>query len=79
MSWHSITEGEIGRLQEAIVSIVEHRSSYGAESPDWDRVLDEIEASEDGLDLGSDMNDPVVKAILRRARRVYRELREANE
>lgn len=74
--WHTIDVGGVERLREAIVSSVEHRSAYGSASPDWQEVLDDVEASEDGLDLGSDTDAPAVKAILRIARSEYRQMRD---
>jgi hypothetical protein len=61
------------------LSVVEHRSDYGRERPDWEQVLGEVEGGQEGLDLGSSMDSPVVKAVLREARRVYHEMRDANE
>ena len=77
MDWHSIDLADIGRLNDAITSVVEHRSDYGRVNPDWDLILSEIEESESGLDLGSDLLSPVVKEIMKRARKVYREMRDS--
>jgi hypothetical protein len=40
-------------------------------------VLDRIESSEEGLDLGTDKTDPVIQEILRRSRKIYKELSDA--
>lgn len=77
--WHTITVAEVNRLHDAIESVVEHRSDYGTVRPDWEQVISEIEESEDGLDLGDSMTSPVVKEILKVARKFYREMKIANE
>ena len=48
----------------------------GRSLPDWDQVIAEVEESEAGLDLGTDMDSLVVKAILKEGRRLYREMRD---
>jgi hypothetical protein len=74
--WHTIEVSELDRLQEAIVSVVEHRTDYGRDKPDWDRIVREVEESEDHLDLGDSMRSPVVMEIIRRGRAVLKDLRE---
>jgi hypothetical protein len=75
-----VAEGHHGRPRRPggrIVSAVEHESDYGRKRPDWDEVLDRIESSEEGLDLGTDKTDPVIQEILRRSRKIYKELSDA--
>jgi hypothetical protein len=72
--YRTITVDEVPALRKAIVSAVEHRSDYGKVQPDWRMVIDDIENAETGLDLGTDMLSPVIRAILKIARRVYRDL-----
>ncbi len=74
--WHTIELNELDRLSEVIESIVEMLSDYGRQAPDWERVIDEVERSEDSLDLGANILSPVIKAILRKARKIYRELQD---
>jgi hypothetical protein len=74
--FHEIQLSEISRLYEALESSVEMITDYGKEQPDWQRIIDDVEQSEDGLDLGTDMDSPVIKALLKRGRQIYRELRE---
>ena len=77
--WYTIPADEVVlRLGEAIQSAVEMISDYGRECPDWDRVIDSVECSQPNLDLGGDMRSPVIKAVLKEARRVYREIRDDN-
>ncbi len=77
--WYTITAAEvIPRLGETIYSSVEMISDYGRECPDWDRIVDAVESSQPNLDLGSDMRSPVIKTVLKEARRVYREMRDEN-
>lgn len=75
-AWHTIEPQDVGRLQAAIESVVEMQTGYGQEKPDWERVVRDVEELEDHLDLGDSMASPTVQEILRRARAVYRELRE---
>jgi hypothetical protein len=74
-NWHTVTMADVPGLHDAIVSAVEMRSDYGRREPDWDAVLDDVESSSKGLDLGTYLLSEPVKAILADARKVYRELR----
>lgn len=71
------TLADVPRLTEAVTAAVEHRSDHGRTVPDWHQVLDDVENSQPGedLDLGGDMESPVIKALLAEARKVYAELR----
>lgn len=73
--WHSIELKDVARLYPALESTVEMRTDYGKENPDWDRIINEVEDSEEGLDLGDDMQSPVIKALLKRGREIAKELR----
>lgn len=75
-AWHGIGLDEVSRLHEALESVVEMRTGYGRDRPDWDRIIREVEESEDGLDLGPDMTSPVIKALLAHGRQIYREMKD---
>lgn len=74
--WHTIELKDVARLYPALESSVEMRTSYGKETPDWDRIITEVESSEEGLDLGDDMQSDVIKALLKHGREIVRELKE---
>jgi hypothetical protein len=76
--YRTITVEEVPALREAIVSAVEHRSDYGRVRPDWHLVVDDVENSQADLDLGSNMQSPVVLAVLKIARQVYWDLEKGN-
>jgi hypothetical protein len=78
INWYTITPAEVPALEDDINSIVEMITDYGAQPLDSDRFLRDLEDSHEGLDLGDSLTSPTVKAILKIARRIAKELREAN-
>jgi hypothetical protein len=74
--WHEASMEDVPRLLSALKSSVEMMTDCGRESPDWDRIINDLEQSEEGLDLGGDMESPVIKALLREGRKLYREMKE---